>query len=557
MTDDAPMVGLSANEIWQLTQAANAVSAAISKFGARMRARQAREGRLANSDSENTARQHAARRHPPLRLMTDDELLEWQRRVPSSLAAQQLNNEPFSVVPAQMVDGNGKPTGEWGIEATTWEPGSATPTSKLMLVCRDADDALAMAHHLRSTGTPEHFGYLHDLAARAPGQFVHAPAPAPSSPTGPQWGGHAAPLVLSEDHWEAALRDVLPAELADRVVVRNPAHEHNSAWRELHELANEEVFRVGADPNRLAQLVRDVPGWRGDVQTPPAMGHWAITHSRGQEDYLNLVVPGRIGDPATASDQGAAAPAPAAEPKPRSVLDVRSPDQARVWAEGLDATNPQHRIEAEFGYGRWGDDVNGILSRKFPDLTEKLRNVAKREQERRDAEASRMPVDTAAETTLDPATERALLDEVDRLDISKPGDRRAAHTMLGTPSDREGRVPSAVDRRIAERFADDPLIKELLEIQYPNGFPEAEATALRNRGQGDDVEAAADQARPDDPQTPQREDVAGEAEAHGEQGAAAQRRGAAGTVLAGEQSPVVRRTTSKVPQPHLDPAHRR
>lgn len=557
MSEETPTLGIAPNEAYQWIQAINGVtsaSAALRQFVVRARARRAREGRLANSDGEDAARQQEAQRHPPLRLMSDDEQLEWQQRVPSELAAQQAG-EPFSAFSAQMVNGQGVPTGEWGVEATAWAQGA--PAAKLMVVCRDAEDAMAMTHHLRANGSSEHFGRLHELAARAPaGQYIEAPAPAAGPQAHP--GGRTSRLVLSEDAWEAALRQELPAELADKIIIRDPKQKEHWKWRDFHEMANEEVLRVGADPAELAKLVRKLPTWDSDVRSYPAIGKWALGQARGLNNYENIVAPGRAGG--TPSDPGVEQAPAAALPSenrtgttvPPRLSEVRSPRQARTWAEGLNPRDRTHGFEAEFGFGQWGADIDNILASKFPYLVDRVNAAAKKERDRDAVQAGQLP---AAEPTIDPATQQELLAEVDRLDPAKPVDRRVAHAMLGKPIDREGRPPSELDRRIIEKFADDPGIAEKVSILYPDGLPEAEAAAWRNRAQGDDAAAATERAQPDDPQTPQREDVAAEADAQGNQGVADQRRGIAHTV-AGQQPAVVRRTTGKQPQPAQGPARR-
>ncbi|CAL9677706.1 hypothetical protein SUDANB95_08033 (plasmid) [Actinosynnema sp. ALI-1.44] len=547
MTDDAPTLTLSANELWQWAQAINAITA----LSARFRARREQDGRLAFSEDEHAARLHEARQHPPLRQMRDAEQQEWQSRVPVALAGQQ-HDGPITVWTAQMVDAQGSPTGEWGLEAHTWDRGVAT--SSLFIVCRDAEDALAMTQHLREHGTAEHLGRLHQLAASAPGEFVEAPAPEVAPGGAPRLGGRQSAVpVLAEDAWEAALRRELPHAVAERIIVKDPAHPHHSAWRELYALANEEVGRVGADPDRLAALVARVPQWRDDVRNPPALAHWAITESRTAPTYLRIVAPTRDApDPAAAfvpqqeaaADSQAvtanAAPSAAAEgtaPAVPRLAEVRDPRQALAWATGLDPRNPEHRVEAELGFGRWGSEVDAVLSSKFG-LTEKVNAAAKQERDRRAKDET-----TAAVITEEPVTDIATLDklaaEVDRLDPSKPIDRRAAHMMLG-------HVPADIDRLIAEKFGDDPKIAEKVQDLYPDGLPEAQAAAWRNRATGDELDEAAGLAATDDPNTVRREDVAGAADATREHGLAAAQRGVAATV-AGQQDPVVRRTTQVVP----------
>lgn len=539
MSDDAPTLTLSAQELWQWAQMFNAVSSAIAQSVARMRARQAE--RLANADAKDAARKAAARRHPPLRLMADAEIAEWRSRVPSSLADQRLGGESFTAVPAQLVDAGGVPTGQWGVEATAWQDGTPVPT-KLMLACRDAEDALAMTHHLRAYGTPEHLGYLWALAVTspAPGEFVQpAPLPGASAP-------HAASLVLTEDQWEAALRDALPEHLADQVVVRDPAHPLHSAWRELHSLANGECWRVGADPRLLAKQVRDVPRWDSDVKEHPAMAHWAITEARDRPNYLRRVVPAPPDVPA--QRPGPDAPH-AAEPAPRSIRDVQTPQQAKTWAANLKPANPIHELEAEYGFGRWGTEVDGTLTSKFPKLNDRLRGLAKREQSE-DKKDGANTVVVITEPAVDLGAEQALAEEAAHLDPADPADHRQALLMLGARAERdEHSAPRPFEREIARKFADHPEVRDRLAVQYPDGLPDpdAEAAALAARAGHDDERAAEHLAQQDDPSTAAREDLAAQAQAHGDRGATAAERAAAATALAQRQRPVAHRTPVSPP----------
>src|SRR5829696_7802711 len=140
MSDDVPALYPSATELWQYAQAVNALGALSARLRVVVAGTREREARLAFSDAEHAARHHEARRCPPLRLMTDDEQVGWQRRVPRVLAAGQ-DDEPFTVWTAQLVDADAGWTGEWGVEAHAWQQGAAT--FSLFAVCRDAEDALA------------------------------------------------------------------------------------------------------------------------------------------------------------------------------------------------------------------------------------------------------------------------------------------------------------------------------------------------------------------------------------------------------------------------------
>jgi hypothetical protein len=103
-------------------------------------------------------------------------------------------------------------------------------TASLFAVCRDAEDALALTRHLRQNGTPEHLARLHQLANRTPGQHTTTATAEPTPAGGPMVGRRVDPPALSEADWEAALRRELPTELANKIIVTDPAHPH-LAWR--------------------------------------------------------------------------------------------------------------------------------------------------------------------------------------------------------------------------------------------------------------------------------------------------------------------------------------
>ncbi|RJQ66182.1 hypothetical protein D5S17_35750 [Pseudonocardiaceae bacterium YIM PH 21723] len=531
MSDDEPRLGLNQNEILQYVQAANALSVAFSRFSARVRARREREGRLAHNDAPHAARQHEVRQHPPVRLMTDAEQDEWQGRAPSSLSLRSIG-EPVTVWNAQMVDPNGRATGQWGLEAYTWDP-AGRPTSTALVVCRDAEDALAMTQYLREHGTPEALEQLRDLAARGSGQFA-APVPAVLDPASKLPGDLRPKLVLSEQDWEATLREVLPEGLADRIIIKDPEHKHHTAWRELHELANEEVQRVGADPAKLARLVLTVPRWSADVVNPPALAHWAIKESRTSEDYRKLVVPGA--DEETEEQENTAAAkdelvrADAAE-APR-YNDVRSPEDAIAWAKGLERHNARDLLEAKTGYGRWGDRVDAILNTTFPGIAKMALDFAERERERKAAAQAQQDARTVAVKEAPAEVLAAHEQRVAELDPSKAIHQREAHTYIG-------HVAPEIDRLIAEKFADNPKIVEKLDALYPDGIDQA--IALRNKATAEEAAAAAEASAVDDPSTARREDADGQDAANGRRGVAATERGIASS-LPGEQPPVLRRT---------------
>ena len=441
MNDGPPTLHPSATQLWQYAQAFNSIAMLSARLRARMSQTRHAAGRLAFSDAEHAARLHEARQLPPIRLMSDQERTDWQQRVPRSLAAPP-HDEPVAVWTAQLADSRGNTTGQWGLEAHARD--SQGRDAELFLVCRDASDALALTRHLREHGTTNHLRTLQDLALAK-----QRPAERPSAP---QIGRRTAPL-LSEADWAAALRHELPADLAARIIVTDPAHPHHTAWRELHHLASSEVERVAADPARLAALVRSVPRWRAGVRNPPALAHWALVEARASGTYLDTV----RADPKPSPPAAALAPATHAPPPLR---EVRDPAQAHQWAHGLDARNPQHRVEAKAGLGRWGSTVDALLATKFPGLIDETATAARRNQ----------PTDQPAhDTTVDQATLSELTAEVDRLDPAKPIDRRAAYLMLG-------RVPLDIDRLLAAKFGHDARFAQRLQQIHPDGLPEAAPT---------------------------------------------------------------------------------
>lgn len=561
MSEDPPALGPSAQELWQWAQTVNAFVMLAQRF----RSARERPERLAERDDEHAALQHEARQHPPLRLMRDGEQQEWLQRVPAALAAQQLD-EPVSVWSAQLVDEHGVPTGDWGLEAHTWDEDGAV-TATLFAVCRDAEDALALTRHLREHGTPERLAGLQELAEQAQGRFVQsiepdATAGSPGNETvvADRARVRMAP-ALSEQAWADALRRALPPRTADAVVAMDPAHRHHRAWRELHALANAEVLRVGADPDKLATVVRSVPRWREDVKNAPALAHWAITTARAMPNYDRMVTnpPGRL---ATADES---APTATASTGGRRLVDVSSPREALEWANELEATNAQHQIEAKLGFGRWGGEVDSVLATKFPGLAAATKGAATRsadeeptialvtgevavvEDERAQRPSSDRPA-VASMPETDMSTLRGIAADVASWDPDRPVNRRSAYMMLG-------RTDPAIDRMIAEKFGDDPRIIERLQELYPDGLPEADAASWRNRADADEAVAAADRSEPDDPRTLRREDVDGQVTAQAPASAAAQQRGIANTV-AGTQSPVVRRLLERTAPTAAGPIRR-
>jgi len=497
MNDDVPALSPSATELWHYAQAITNISTLAARLRGHLSRAREQDGRLAFSEAEHAARHHQARQHPALRLMTSAEQAAWQQRAPDVLTAPPPG-QPITVWTARLVDAAGTPTGQWGLQAHTWQSGVVT--ASLLVVCRDAEDALALTRHLRQNGTPEHLTRLHQLATHTPG---HHPAAGPAPAGGPMLGRRAEPLVLSEADWAAALRRELPTALANQIIVTDPAHRHYAAWRELHQLANHEVAHAGADPARLAALVHTVPAWRDDVRNPPALAHWAITQNRGPARNTHTA------EPPAAHSHGVQGP---------------SPSQVLTWARGLDPNHPEHRVHAKLEFGNWPAAVDQALARSFPSLVDQTRAAAG--SQGRGAPGN------------DQTTLAELTAQVQHLDPAKPIDRRAAHLMLG-------RVPPEIDRLLAEKFGDDPRVAEKLHTLYPDGLPAASARHNRGDSDGDEPNAAAAPAHHNNPHdhTTTARDLSP---------AAPQRR--ITTPVAGQQPPTTRQAE---PHPSARPQRRR
>jgi hypothetical protein len=300
------------------------------------------------------------------------------------------------------------------------------------------------------------------------------------------------------------------------------------------------------------------------------LAHWAIKESRTSPGYERVVtrlgVGAAVPDGATAqasrmgvdplsSDAAAAADETIERlvgvveraTAPRRLTEVSSPREALQWAKGLEARNPQHRLEAKAGLGHWGDEVDAVLNAKFPGLVQKAVDTAKKDRDKKSATVAKATAvePVVVEAAEDPVTVQQLAERIGELDPAKPIHRREAHLLLG-------HVPLEIDRLIAEKFGDDSKIVEKVTVLYPDGLPEADAAAWRNRAQGDEAVAAAEASVPDDPATPRREDVDGDVASQGERGRAAAERGIATTVagrpeahrrtVQQQQGPVRRRT---------------
>lgn len=468
MSEEVPQLYPSGTEIYQYAQAALAIGQLSSAIRRRWVQRREQAGRLAQAEDEHAARMQEARAHPAVREMTEAEQQEWTARLRPDLLSER-HDQDFAAWTARLDE-------EWGVEAHTWDTGTGAPTGSVRLVCRDADDAAELCRWLYDHHEPADLDSLRTLAANAAGGYS---VEEPEQTGGLQVGDEAAPPVLSEADWAAALRSAMPAKWVDKIVVTDPSHPHHSAWRELHALANEEVWRVGADPHVLAGLVRDVPTWRDTIKKPPAMAYWAIAESRSAPGYED-VVRGQPRTPATATDPTSDTTPLVVEgevvagPARRRLAQVHTPQQAVQWARGLEAGDPEHRIEAKLGLGRWGSQVDEELARKFPTLMSKTNAAVERDRRRAERNAADAPAATvvAGAADLDPDDLQKHLDYVATLDPAKSGDQLAARTMLG-------HVSPEVDRALADRFGDDPRFADKLVTLYPDGLPDDEAAALR------------------------------------------------------------------------------
>ncbi|WP_158886226.1 hypothetical protein [Amycolatopsis anabasis] len=536
---EPPAVVPSGQTAYQWTIAAQGF---ISLFQ-RLAANRERKGRMAYDDAEQAALAHLQRQVPPMRLMSTEEQEAWQRRVPADLATQ-TDGEPFAVWWAKMDDeGSG-----WGVEAHTYTP-SGAPSSSLFVVCRDHEDAIELSRWLRDHPTPRDLARIHEVAGHSPGEYEFtADADGAEQNTGPRRGGDRAarPLVLGEDAWAAALGRNVPEPLATRLLAESDLnHPDFPAWQELHRLANEEVGRVGADPDKLAGVIgRMLSGWR-EVKWPSRAAHSVLNQARElprYEDMVRSTFPGQQAGPAPgtgARDERGRGPGggngmvvdsevvDTTPPRPRA---GSSPAEALKWAQSLDPRNLEHRVMAKAEYTRWGSAVDEVLQEKFPSVVPKAKDTARKEARRRGeapvaaATTGTSAAETPAAREIDAETLAAHAKDVERLDPAKSIDRRAALTMLG-------HVPPEIDRMIADKFADDERITERVTELYPDGLPEA--ASWRNRADADDAHAAANMSTPDSPQTPAVDEQAqGQAAATGEQHAANAEKAAAGAASA-------------------------
>lgn len=461
MGEDTPALHLSGQELWQYSQAVVAVSALAGRLRVALQRSREHAGRLAFDDAEHAARLLESRRWPPVRLMTDAEVTEWRSRVPAALASpldtgllMDSSGPPVGVCAARMVDAEGDPTGEWGVEAHA--RGADGRVESVFLVCRDPSDAVALSSGLRRDGSVEQLRRLRDLATGAHGAARGAAA-------GPGFG---------EREWVAALRAELPQSVAEQIIPTSPGHGNGGAWEQLVRLAGEEVDRVGADPRRLAALVGSIPRWNHSVRDPAALAHWAITQARAEPGYLTAVTRTDQLDtaeiPAVSVDSAGAVVEGVVDgvitpPSGRPV----DPAQAAVWAAGLDSGDAEHRVAAKVEFGRWGAAVDRALAQRFPGLVTSASDAADR--------ARRSIVSDAAGRAVeeDPLTRAELMEQVARMDPARAVDRRAAHVMLG-------RVPPEIDQLLAAKFGHDPAFADKFTTFYPHGLP-PEPTAGSDR----------------------------------------------------------------------------
>ncbi|ATY17110.1 hypothetical protein CU254_41780 (plasmid) [Amycolatopsis sp. AA4] len=533
----------SGHDFQQWAFAINQFSQLLSQ---RLAASRERAGRMARSDAEQSDLEHLARQVPPLRLMRDDEQEAWTRRVPADLATQ-FEGEPSAVWWAKMDD---EGTG-WGVEAHTYT-NSGAPSASLFVVCRDAEDAADLAKWLRDHPTPADLTRIHELAGHRPGEFSDEYEwSEPNANAGPRMGGRARPLALGEDAWAEALHRNVPGTLATRLTdERDPMHPDFAAWQELHALANEEVSRVGADPDRLAMIIgRALSSWR-EVKWPSRAAYSVLNQARELPRYEDTVRA-----PGTDREPGRGAPPPGGgmvvdgevvatsppRPGPGS-----SPADALRWARGLDPDNTEHRFMAKAEYTRWGQTVDRELERKFPSVVPRSKAAARAEARRRGESpvAAAVTGETAAEVMaareLDADTTAELAETVRKWDPDKAIDRRSALTMFGHS------YPE-VDAMIVEKFPDDERIQQRAAELYPDGIPEA--AAWHGRADKDEGRAAADRATPDDPDTPTIDERAdGQANAANEQNAA-NAENAAGKAAAARPATVHRTATTTPARP--------
>jgi hypothetical protein len=493
MSDEVPTLTLSGAELWQIAQTVNAFAALAARI--RLRNVRERDGRLAYSDATHAEWLHEARRFPPLRRMSDEEQLAWRARIPDA-AVTPDGQHPVAVHLAPMLDPEGLETGEWGLEARNGD--ADMPATGVTLVVRDYADADLLAAHLEQRGDADTLRRLQDLANRAAGRYMTPDQITELTATG---------MALSEQDWTQALRDVLPGDIADRIIVDDPDHPRHDAWRELWTLANEEVARVGADPLQLAHIIKTGAFWRHPVDDAPSLAHWTITQARELDDYAARVTP-----PSHSGTEAVTSRSDEDTSRPLALDEVSTPAQAQQWAHTLDPRDPHDRIEAKIGFGRWGPKVDAILDRRFPGLLSDVTAAIRRSRARRAGQ----PVPAAAGGHEDQQRLSTL-----RHGSMEPTARRGTALALlehGQP---------ALDLQVAELMEDDLVIQEVLAGLYPDGLPEAAAWSWR--ADADEAHAAADAARPDIPTTVRREDADGIDDARADEATAAKEHGLAAT----------------------------
>ncbi|WP_020498844.1 hypothetical protein [Sciscionella marina] len=504
MSEDAPTLAPTAQELWQWAQALGMVRDSLA------RARE-RRGRLAHAEDEHAARLDEARERPPARAMTTAEQERWAAALGES-AYPGWQQKPISVQTGPLPGEDDNTIVGWGVHATSWDR-RGLPTASAWVVCRDHEDAKSIATMLRNQPSKDAVIALHTAATATPaGALTAAQRRSPAAE--PIQRGQQPPS-LPVEAWEAALRAELPDRLTSQVIVHDPNHPHFGASRQLYAKAVEEVDRVGADPARLARLIHTVPSWTDKVRNPPSLAHWAIAESSTSPSYEQLV----RADPTTEHNTNTSTSSET-QTTPTRIDTIHTHEQALGWAHGLQANNPMDRLAAKQGFGHFGSDVDAMLTAKFPGLLDSTRQAADAQR------ANPTKISSEGQPVLrpDPAE---LVAHVETLEPDKPVDRLAARTMLGRSS-------TTVDAAIAYRFSDDPAVAERLAELYPDGIPD---TPLWQRAQTDQEHAADEHSVADDPATTVREDQEHEPLAEQLDG------------LAASERAIARRSAHKPPQP--------
>lgn len=526
MSEDVPTLMPSGTELYQWATAINVFLPLLQRS---LAANRERDGRMAYSDAEQAELEHLARQVPPLRPMSDDEQVQWQQRVPADMATQ-VDGEPYTVWWAQLDD----EASGWGVEARTYSPQGA-PTGSLFVVCRDPDDAAALVRWVHDNHKPDDLGRLHDLASNTAWGATEGPRTGGWTSTDPHEN------VLSENDWAEALRRNMPGDVGERLVAAIAEdHPEHPGWRQLYELADYEVTRVSADPDRLAAVIhRTLSTWRDYIHTPAGAAFFVLNQARELPRYEDMVrkpsaepaggeqpqeTPGTTKPGTGPSDSGESESTgvmvvdgevesvTAAAGSPVTRGDLRSPEAAMKWAKSLDRDNTEHRLAAHQAFPRCTPAVAAELASKYPGLVQRTKDAAKAEQKRRAGAAVGVSSgETASADEVAKPTLASLAADVERLNPASGNDKHAALMMVR-------HVPDDINALIAEKFRDDPKISRRLASLYPEGVPLA--SVLRARAEDAEQRAAAHLATPDDPGTPEDERTAASDAASTEQHAA-------------------------------------